>query len=270
VSRERHRIFDAHTHIYPDCAGGFWRRPSSVDALIAAMDDAGVAKAAVIAIAPHIPTETVCKAVAAHADRLVPIGSVDPHGSDALAEIDRAVQHLGVRAIKLHPRLQGIRFEDLDTLIPIANHCAKAGVPLIVCSFCGGRELFRSRTLELCHELAASSPETALVMAHAGGHRPLDALMVLKANDNVHVDLSFSPLYFANSSVQADLEFLVRKADPGRVLFGSDFPEVPLQASVAWLVELSGRLALSPGHLQAMLHDNAARLFKFASWESPE
>lgn len=261
----RQRIFDSHTHIYPDAAGGFWRQPSDADALIAAMDDAGVSKAAVIAIAPHISTETVCKAIAAHADRLVPVGSVDPRDSGALAAIDRAVQDLGVRAIKLHPRLQGIQFEDLEMLVPIAKRCAAADVPLIVCSFCGGRELFRSRTLELCHELAVASPETALVMAHAGGHRPMDALMVLKANGNVHVDLSFSPLYFADSSVQQDLEFLVRKADPRRVLFGSDFPEASLQASVTWLVGLAARLSLVPRHIGAILYDNAARLFKVSA-----
>lgn len=264
ASGGQYQVFDAHTHIYPDASSGFWRQPSSVDALIAAMDDAGVSKAAVIAIAPHISTEIVCKAVATHADRLVPIGSVDPRDSGALEAIDHAVRHLGVRAIKLHPRLQGIRFEDLGMLVPVARRCAAAGVPLIICSFCGGRELFRARTLELCHELAVESPETALVMAHAGGYRPLDALMILKANSNIHVDLSFSPLYFANSSVRQDLEYLVRKADPRRVLFGSDFPEASLQESLAWLVELSNRLALAPGHLQAMLHDNAARLFKTA------
>lgn len=257
-----HRIFDAHTHIYPDATGGFWRQPSSADSLIAAMDAAGVEKAAVIAIAPHIPTEVACAAAAGHPDRLVAIGSVDPHDRTALPAIDRFVTDLGVRAIKLHPRLQDIKFEDLDLLVPVAERCAKHGIPLIVCSFVGGRDLFRARTLELCHELAVASPSTSLILAHAGGHRPLEALLVLKANPNVHVDLSFSPLYFAHSSVQQDLEYFVRKADPLRVLFGSDFPEVSVQGSVGWLLDVAKRLEMKAANLNAILYDNAARLFK--------
>jgi predicted TIM-barrel fold metal-dependent hydrolase len=264
MSPGRHRIFDAHTHVYPDSKSGFWKQPSNVDALIAAMDGAGVASAAVIAIAPHIPTEEVCTAVAKHPGRLVAIGSVNPHDDGAVAAIDRFVDRLGVRAIKVHPRLQGISFEHLDRLVPIARRCAHHRIPLVVCSFAGGRDLFRARTLELCHELAAASPDTALILAHAGGHRPLDALMVLKANPNVHVDLSFSPWYFGDSSVQQDLEYFVRKADPQRVLFGSDFPEAPIQASLGWLLDLAKRLDLKPGRLSAILHDNAARLFRGA------
>lgn len=258
----KHRIFDAHTHIYPDSKEGFWRNPSGVEALVKAMDGAGVSKAAVIAIAPYIPTEVVCAAVATFSDRLVPIGSVDPRDVGALAAIDHFVAILGTRAIKLHPRLQGINFEDLELLTPIAKRCAALGIPLIICSFLGGRGLFQARTLELCHELAVASPETTLILAHAGGYRPLDALLILKANANVHVDLSFSPLYFAGSSVQQDIEYLVKKADPQRVLFGSDFPELSIQASVDWLLELAQRLDLKPAHLSAVLYDNAARLFR--------
>ena len=262
VSIAKHRIFDAHTHIYPDSKAGFWKQSSSVEALIKAMDEAGVSKAAVLAIAPRIPTEVVCAAVAVHRNRLVAIGSVDPRDDGALAAIDHFVDVFGVRAIKLHPRLQGIKFDDLELLTRIAKRCAARDIPLVICTFLGGRDLFRARTLELCHELAIASPDTALILAHAGGNRPLDALLVLKANANVHVDLSFSPLYFAGSSVQQDLEYLVRKADPQRVLFGSDFPEVSVQASVEWLLDLAKRLDLKPVHLNAILHDNAARLFK--------
>lgn len=253
-------IFDAHTHVYPT-ADGFWKRPSSAEDLIAAMDRTGVSRAAVIAIEPQLPTEVAYAAAAAYPGRLVAIGSVDPSGEGALASIDRQVKVLGVRGIKLHPRLQGIQFSDLPRLGPIAKRCGALGVPLIVCSFLGGRDLFRARTLELCHELASECPDTTVVLAHAGGYRPLDALMVLKANQNIHVDLSFSPLYFAESSVRQDLDCLVQKSDPRRVLFGSDFPEAPLDASVEWMQALSRRLGLSAGRRDAILYDNAARLF---------
>jgi predicted TIM-barrel fold metal-dependent hydrolase len=252
-------IFDAHAHVYP-AAGGFWKRASTAEELIAAMDGAGVTRAAVIAIEPHLPVSIVNDAAARYPDRLVAVGSVDPRGPAAIASVERQVAE-GVRGIKLHPRLQRIGFEDLATLQPLALRCGELRVPLVICSFLGGADLFRARTLELCHELASTAPNTTIVMAHAGGYRPLDALLVLKANPNVCVDLSFSPLYFADSSVTQDFEYLVRRADPARVLFGSDFPEAPIDATLRWLTGVFDRLALPAGHRAAILHDNAARLY---------
>ncbi len=257
-------IVDAHAHIYPALPGGFWSRPSSTEALISAMDDAGVQRAGVLAIAPHISAEVVCAAASVQPDRLFAVGSVDPRDPAAVPELNRQVGELGVRAIKLHPGLQRWGFEDLDRLVPLATRCGELGVPLVVCSFLGGRDLFRGRTIEACHELAAAAPNTPIVLAHAGGYRPLDALLVLKANPNVHVDLSFSPLYFAGSSVVQDLEYLVKKADPRRVLFGSDFPEVSMAASVAWILDVADRLGLTDAHREAILCGNAARLFRLA------
>ena len=100
------------------------------------------------------------------------------------------------------------------------------------------------------------------MLAHAGGYRPLDALMVLKANPNVHLDLSFSPIYFAGSSVTQDLEFVVRRSDPGRLLFGSDFPEAPIDATLGWLTGVFDRGEMPEAHRDAILGGNAARLFR--------
>ena len=253
-------IFDAHAHVYP-AAGGFWKQASSVEALIAAMDASGVSRAAVIAIEPDLPAAVACEAARAYPERLVPIGSIDPRAPGALASLDAQVREHGVRGIKLHPRMQKVGLDDLETVVPVARRCGELGVPLIVCSFLGGPGLFRDRVLEMCHELAMAAPSTRLIMAHAGGYRPLDALLILKANPNVHVDLSFSPIYFAGSSVAQDFDYLVRRADPARVLFGSDFPEAPIDASLRWFEGSADRGGLSPAHRQAILHDNAARVF---------
>lgn len=259
------RVFDFHTHVYPAGAEGFWRRDSSVEALIAEMDAAGVARAAVIAIAPQITNTVVRDAAARYADRLVVIGSIEPLAADAIGQIDAAIDVSGARAIKLHPRLQGLRLEHLDRASAIAEHCAGRNVPLVICSFQGGRDLYSARTLEFCHELAVRNPQTTLVLAHAGGHRPLDALMILKANPNVCVDLSFSPIYFRGSSVTQDLVYLLEKADSQRVLFGSDFPEAPIADSLSFLADAATHLKLPRARLEAIAFDNAARLLRVDS-----
>ncbi len=253
-------IFDAHTHVYPG-AGGFWKRASSAAALVEAMDRAGVARAAVLAIEPQLPVSVVREAVLAYPDRFVAVGSVDPLADGALSALEMQVTTLGVRGIKLHPRLQRIEWTDLSRLQPVAIRCGELGVPLIVCTFPGGPELFTGRAVELCHALAAAAPATSIVMAHAGGHKPLDALLVLKARPNTFVDLSFSPLYFEGSSAAQDFEYLVRRADPSRVLFGSDFPAASIDDSLAWLHRVFDRVGTTAADQAAILHDNASRLF---------
>jgi len=254
-------IFDTHTHIYPT-RPAVWPEPSSLEALIASMDDAGVAMAAVVSIAPFIPVAVATTAAAAYPARLVAIGSVDPRARNAIQSLEEQVTTMGVRGIKLHPRLQRIGIEQIDLVIPIARRCGELGVPLIICSLSGGAQPFRQRVPELCHDLALASPSTAIVVAHACGHRPLDALLMLEATPNVHVDLSFSPLFFSGSSVVQDLALLVRKADPQRVMFGSDFPEVAMRGSVEWIRSLTAALGLPEAHRENILHANARRLFK--------
>jgi predicted TIM-barrel fold metal-dependent hydrolase len=75
------------------------------------------------------------------------------------------------------------------------------------------------------------------------------------------VDLSFSPVYFAGSSVMQDFEYLVRRADPGRVMFGSDFPEAPIDGGLRWLSDVFERADLPPAHRTAILYGTAAGLF---------
>jgi predicted TIM-barrel fold metal-dependent hydrolase len=254
-------MFDCHTHVYPAGVAGFWKRPSSVEELISAMDVAGVRRAAVIAIAPYIPNSVVVDAVRAYPDRLVAIGSVEPCSDDSPESVEDAVQRLGVRGIKIHPRLQGVGLPELRRIIPLAERCGALGVPLVICSWPSGRDVVRGQVLELWSEVAAACPATVLVLAHAGAHRPLETLMLLKAHPNVAVDLSYTPWYFRGSSVIQDLLFLIRKADPHRVLFGSDFPEASMAESAALATDLLQRAGLNAADAEAVLDGNAERLF---------
>lgn len=254
-------IVDFHTHVYPADRAGFWKAPSSVADLIRAMDAASVQRAAVIAIAPHIPNDVVAAAAAAHSGRLVAIGSVDPLADpDPLQAVDHAVQHYGARAIKIHPRLQHFGVDDAKRIIAVADRCAVARVPLVICSFQGGPYRFKSRILELCALVAAAVPKATLVLAHAGGHQPIEAMLLQKAHGNVVLDLSFSPLYYRGSSVEQDFGYMVARVDKKKLLFGSDFPEISVAESVSYFRELLDRSRLSSLEVDAVMGGNACRL----------
>lgn len=96
------RYVDIHPHIISDDERRYppaplfgkrsdWsqERPSTVDALIAAMDEAGVAKAAVVHSSTTYGFDNgyVTDACNAHPDRLIAVGSVDVLADDAVATI---------------------------------------------------------------------------------------------------------------------------------------------------------------------------------------
>lgn len=96
------RYVDIHPHVISDDEGRYppaplfgkrsdWsqERPSTVETLIAQMDAAGVAKAAVVhsSTTYGFDNSYVVDACSAHADRLIAVGSVDLLASDAVATI---------------------------------------------------------------------------------------------------------------------------------------------------------------------------------------
>jgi predicted TIM-barrel fold metal-dependent hydrolase len=256
------KIIDSHTHIYPDKVDGFWKSPSGKNNLIKSMDDANISKSLVIGIDPFINNDLLNQIILPNQDRLILAGSINPLSQASLKNIGESIQSSGMKALKLHPRLQNFGYTHINQILPIAKECERLNIPLIICSWCGGRDLFKSRILEMCHQIALEHSNLALIMAHAGGHRPIEALLAMKSCPNLYVDLSFSPLYFKGTSVELDLIYLIKKADPKRVLFGSDFPEMGQQDSIDWILRAAEKLKLSTSHIRAILSENAERVFQ--------
>src|SRR5580704_6801046 len=62
---------------------------------------------------PALSSEEVADRAAAHADVLIPLGSVDPHGgAEAVRRARRLIGEHGVRGFKFHPSLQGLSPDD--------------------------------------------------------------------------------------------------------------------------------------------------------------
>ena len=262
LGRRNKDVVDSHVHIYPSNRAGFWRVSSGAEDLIASMDVSGIQNAMVIALEPYISNLELFKEIELYSDRLYLIGSVDPAKSKAVESVREAVKVYGARAIKLHPRLQKFGHSTINMIFPISKECEDLGIPLIICTFCGGFDLFQSKTIEMCLELAIKFPKLNIIMAHAGAHRPIDAMLAIKSCHNLHADLSFSPIYFQGSSVELDLKYLIRKTDPKKILFGSDFPEASQLNSLQWFEGVSKELRLKEEQINLILSGNAKRLFK--------
>jgi uncharacterized protein len=210
---------------------------------------------------PALSSEQIADEAAAHADVLIPFGSVDPtRGDEAVRRARSLVTEHGVRGFKFHPSLQG--FEPNDTAYyPLYEALQELGVPALFhtgqtgigAGLPGGRGIkLRYSAPMLLDDVAADFPGLTVIMAHPSVPWQDEAISIATHKANVYIDLSgWSPKYFPPQLVRAAGGLLKRK-----VLFGSDFP---LIAPDRWLRDFEA-LDLKPEVRPLILKDNAARV----------
>ena len=78
--------------------------------------------------------------------------------------------------------------------------------------------------------IANECPGTRIVLLHGGGSTLLDLFEMGRMHPNLVVDVSFTIMRYAGSSLDADIRFMAQHLDQ-RMSVGSDFPEyTPAQA----------------------------------------
>jgi len=226
------RFFDSLTHITPD---GKWlgqsRHDARLERLLGELDRCPPSRACLVAIAGLIDNQTVLDAARQHPGRFVPIGSINPTACGDERAVDRSIAELadaGFAGLKLHPRLNG--YDPLDEQVVTAIRAAgehKLVVFLDTLFRQPGRATLNA--LDVVDTLAVRCPSSSLVLLHGGGPHVLAMSEVVAAHANLTLDISFTALRYAGSSVDDDLRYLLRTFDR-RMIAGSDFPEyVPTQ-----------------------------------------
>ncbi|MET0189596.1 MAG: 4-hydroxyphenyl-beta-ketoacyl-CoA hydrolase [Pseudonocardia sediminis] len=210
---------------------------------------------------PALSSEEIADAAAAHADVLIPFGSVDPHaGKAAVARARRLVADHGVRGFKFHPSLQA--FEPNDTAYyPLYDAIAEAGVPALFhtgqtgigAGLPGGRGIkLRYSDPMLIDDVAADHPDLTIVLAHPSVPWQDEAISIATHKSNVYIDLSgWSPKYFPPQLVRAANSMLRHK-----VCFGSDFPVITPDR---WRADFDA-LDVKPEVRPLILKENARRV----------
>ena len=214
---------------------------------------------------PTLSSEEIADQAAAHADVLIPFGSVDPHGGSAAVErARRLVTEHGVRGFKFHPSLQAFEPND-PAFYPLYEALTELGVVALFhtgqtgigAGLPGGRGIkLRYSAPMLIDDVAADFPELTIVMAHPSVPWQDEAISIATHKSNVYIDLSgWSPKYFPPQLVRAANSFLKRK-----VLFGSDYPVLTPER---WLADFAG-LDIKPDVKPLILKENAARVLRLA------
>ncbi|MBF6241181.1 amidohydrolase [Nocardia otitidiscaviarum] len=177
------------------------------------------------------------------------------HGVDSYVE---AAVDAGARIFKIH--LQVGDFHPCDPLLtPVWGLLQDAAVPVLV--HCGSSPAPGAFTgPEPMAELLRRFPRLTLIIAHMGSPDYVEFLDLAQRYDNVLLDttMNFTDFFEADSPFPGDALPRLREFSH-RILFGSDFPNIPYPYAHA--LHALDRLNLGDDWLRAVCHDNAARLF---------
>ncbi len=239
-------------------------RMATAEELVAAMDAAGVERAALLNIgwASHeccVETNRyLLEAASRYKGRLVPFCSVNPTAGQAAIDEVGWCAKAGARGIgELHPDTQGFDLGDKALLAPLMAVAREhrlvlephASEPL------AHRYAGKGRTTpDVLERFILSFPGQPIVCAHWGGGLPFYALMpeVRKALANVYFDSAASPFLYRPEVFQrvADL------VGADHILFGTDYPLISHQR----LLEQVEQSGLPEAAKHAILAGNASKL----------
>jgi uncharacterized protein len=208
-----------------------------------------------------LSSEDILDRAAAHADVLIPFGSVDPlRGADAVAQARSLVADHGARGFKFHPSLQGFAPND-PQFYPLWAEIESLGVPALFhtgqtgigAGLPGGRGIkLRLSDPMLVDDVAADFPALPIILAHPSVPWAASSISIATHKANVFIDLSgWSPKYFPPELVRAANSLLQDK-----VLFGTDYPLLTPQR---WLSDFDA-LDIKPQVRPKILKDNAVKL----------
>lgn len=222
------QLFDSLTHITAD---GSWMGERNYDAslgrLLKEMDQAGVGRACLVTIADHGDNDVTLAAARAHPTRFIPIAGLNPKPLPTLRRVEAVVAKIaaqGFAGIKLHPRLNG--YDPLEAkCIAVIESAANHNLVIFLDTLFRQRGLATRHAPDVIDYLAAACPETRIVLLHGTGPTMMELYEIVRCNDNLLLDLSFTIMRYRGSDrLDNDMHFLFKTTDQ-LITIGSDFPE---------------------------------------------
>jgi len=256
--------FDSLVHVTRD---GHWingRDDASYARLMRELDRAAVTKACLVGLAGIVDNQYVMQCARASNGRLVPIAGFDPSryaDAGALEAEIAAIAAAGFAGIKLHPRLNGY-----DPLSAACLQAIRSGAAHRLVVFLD--TLFRQPSRATGHaadvvdRIAHECANAAIVLLHGGGVALLQLAEIVRLHSFLTLDLSFTLMYYAASSLDADIQWVMRRLDQ-RITLGSDMPEFTPGEAFARAAQLAGGLPADKWN--NMAYANLERLFARSS-----
>jgi predicted TIM-barrel fold metal-dependent hydrolase len=263
-------IIDAHTHIFPEKSAENILRITSqkfkvkvygkgtASDLIAQMDENGVNYAVIhmVAVNPKAARMINTWLINIFEPRFIKFGTIHPHQHDYEQEIERLREH-GIRGVKLQPDVQGFTVDNRALTYSLYEELAKKG--LTVMFHVGGNPIPGSNqrsTPKMVLRVAEDFPELTIIAAHLGGLNMWDEVITtLAGRENVFMETSMT--YEKITPLIA--ETIIRKHNPKKIFFGTDYPFAPIKSCVERAQKVS---FLTPEEKEDLMGLNAHRFFQ--------
>jgi predicted TIM-barrel fold metal-dependent hydrolase len=209
--------------------------------------------------------DTTAEFVRAHQDKLLGFLGVHPHDPNALEEIERATQDLGLVGIKLGPN-----YQNFDPLGPEAFRIYKRAQELkLPVLFHQGTSPVRFADLDYAHprhmdRIATAFPNLKVVMAHVGHPWQIDTIVVIRKHPNVYADISAN--FYRPWSYYNELRLATEWNVLPKLLLGSDFPVATPQETIDSLATVNDIIAgtnlpqVPLGELEKIIDRNSLEL----------
>jgi uncharacterized protein len=197
---------------------------------------------------PEVNDDTAA-IVRAYPEKLIGFLTVHPHDPNALDELDRCVNDLGMRGIKFGPNYQ--HFHPLsDEAYRIFRRAEELGLPIL---FHTGTSPVQFAELDYAHPrhidtVAMAFPKMRMILAHMSHPWQIECFIVIRKHPNVFADISanfYRPWSCYNAFRHATEWGVLHK-----LLFGSDFPIATPQETLDSLSRVNDAIAgtgLPPG-----------------------
>jgi predicted TIM-barrel fold metal-dependent hydrolase len=208
--------------------------------------------------------------VRAYPEKLIGFLSVHPHDPGALDEIDRAVQELGLRGIKLGPNYQN--FDPLgEEAFRVFRRAEELGLPILLHQ---GTSPNRFADLDYAHprhidRVAMAFPNLRLILAHMAHPWQADCIAVIRKHPHVYADISAQ--FYRPWSYYSAFRLAAEWGALGKLLFGSDLPVATPRETMDALwrvndVTVGTHLPRVPeGELEGILHRDSLALLGLAT-----
>lgn len=264
------KIFDAHTHTYPDAIaakaceslGKFYEfnveGAGTYNDLESRSKDINIGGFLLFSVATNAhQVEKVNSTIAAlvetsrsHGLKTVGFAGIHQDFPDFEGEIERSYA-LGLRGVKIHPDIQGVDIND-KRLYPLYEILEAKHMPLYL-HMGDNRAQYRFSSADKLVAILKDFPALSVIAAHLGGYKAWDeSLPLLAGKNNVMYDTS-SALWILTKEKARNI---IYKLGVENVMYGTDYPVVDPASEFKRFMALD----LTDRERENILWNNAARL----------
>lgn len=260
-------LIDFHTHCFPDklakraveqlsyVSGGIkYYNDATIDGLKKSMAENGVDKSVVLNIATneHQMESVNDFAASVNGGNIVAFGSVYPHSSKALYELER-IKELGLKGVKFHPEYQEFYVDD-EKMKPIYKKISQLGLITVFHAGHDNGYLPPYHCMPENMKNALKWLESPVVAAHWGGLGCSEEVTKQLCGLDIYFDVSFGYCQMSRAAAVG----IIEKHGAGKMLFGTDSPWHTPELEM----RLLNTLGLSDEEMDMICFKNAENLLK--------